>query len=101
MTSCPSAFSKIGQTLLRGLSNSLSHSAVVVSTELLLVEAFDFDILLNLNLKGATLNLILLCGVFDMDSVLKFIVAAEIKRNIRNYTQNRLNIFKRKLNMLV
>jgi hypothetical protein len=40
-------------TLLWGLPTSLSHSAGV-SIELLLVEEFDFDILLNFNLNGAT-----------------------------------------------
>lgn len=46
----------IEDTLLLGLSNSGAHSAVGVSIEFLLEEAFDFDILPNLNLKGATLN---------------------------------------------
>lgn len=53
--SCPSAPSNIAGTVPCGLMSSLSQSAGV-STELLLEEEFDFDILLNLNLKGATLT---------------------------------------------
>lgn len=53
MHSGSSVASKIAGTFPRGLFNSLSQ---LVSTELLRVEGFDFDILLNLNLKGATLT---------------------------------------------
>lgn len=46
------------ETLLLGLSISGTHSAVGVSIEFLLEEAFDFDILPNLNLKGASLKIL-------------------------------------------
>lgn len=58
MVSCPSAASIIAGTLLWGLPSSLSQSPGV-STELLLVEEFDFDILLNFNLNGATFVILL------------------------------------------
>lgn len=46
----------IEDTLLLGLSNSETQSGVAVSIEFLLEEAFDFDILPNLNLNGASLE---------------------------------------------